>query len=486
MTHKDRQGCTRRAALGALAGLPALATTAGQALGQEQGARPRAGYGPDDMGLRVEAGNGRLLAARGVEARAVPAHELGLLPDRLRDQSQELERAIRRAAELGMALRLPPGDVVAGDVELRQPVRLVGDADSRLVCRAGARRLLRVRGTARCELLGVRIDGAGQQRAMGQEQADGLLMLEDIASVRVVDCIIEQARGHGLFLRGCGGLLVGNRLRDVAETALFALDCQALEITHNDIMHCGNGGILVWQSVKRHDGALVARNRIRRIRADAGGTGQNGNGINVFRGGGVRVVDNDIAECAYSSVRDNSGDEVVIARNICRRSGEVAIFVEFTFERALVAGNLVEGATAGISVTNMKEGGRLATVTGNIVRDLIPVRGLPGEEGYGIGVEADSTVTGNVVERAAKYGIALGWGKYLRNVTATGNVVRQSPVGVAVSVVKGAGRAVISANVFDEVRIAVAGYDHARRVTGELLGARRAPRHVLINANSKG
>ena len=43
-------------------------------------------------------------------------------------------------------------------------------------------------------------------------------------------------------------------------------------------------------------------------------------------------------------------------------------------------------------------------------------------------------------------GIAVGAGDYLRDVTVTGNVVRNAPAGIMVSVTPGAGAAVISGN----------------------------------------
>ena len=49
---------------------------------------------------------------------------------------------------------------------------------------------------------------------------------------------------------------------------------------------------------------------------------------------------------------------------------EVAIYSEFEFVNALIENNTVDGARAGISVTNFKEGGRLATVRGNVVRNI--------------------------------------------------------------------------------------------------------------------
>ncbi|GEM_PF-91256 len=497
------EGCiSRRAALGALlagggvlgmaSGMPAGTVRAAGAAGQGAASSAQAMMdalqrvlaAEEGMMLARESGMAAVNSAGVACADAVDAHTLGVFADPLRDQSQQLQQALEQAAQRGRALRLPPGEVVAGDVVLqtRAPVRIIGSVASRLTCRAGARHLLQVRGAPQVQLHGVHVDGRQQQ----PDDEAGLITLLDVADAQVAGCIIDGANGHGLRLERAGGVLAGNRIRNVAQSAVFALDCRSLQVTHNDIAECGNGGILVWQSAKRHDGALVAHNRIRRIRADAGGTGQNGNGVNVFRGAGVRVVENDIAECAYSAVRNNSGDDVLIARNLCRRLGEVAIFVEFSFVNAVVSGNLVDGAVSGISITNMKEGGRRAVVSGNIVRDLVPKRGLPGEEGYGIAAEADTTIIGNVVERAAICGIALGWGPYLRNVVASGNVVRACPVGVAVSVVKGVGRAGVVGNMFEQVKLAVAGFDHARRVTGELLGARRLPAHLLLSANSRG
>ena len=130
------------------------------------------------------------------------------------------------------------------------------------------------------------------------------------------------------------------------------------------------------------------------------------------------------------------------------------VLIHLGFEGALIANNTVDGAAIGISVTNFNEGGRLAVVQGNIIRNLIPVRPAgtdPGDSGgVGIAVEADSAVTGNVVENASTAGIMLGWGNYLRDVAATGNVVRRADIGIAVSVAPGA--PLIANNVIAEAR----------------------------------
>ncbi len=69
--------------------------------------------------------------------------------------------------------------------------------------------------------------------------------------------------------------------------------------------------------------------------------------------------------------------------------------------------------------------------------------------GFGIGIfaEADTIVSGNVVEGAPQYGIGMGWGPYLRNVMARGNILRDCGDGISVTVAEGAGPAVISDNI---------------------------------------
>jgi uncharacterized secreted repeat protein (TIGR03808 family) len=74
-----------------------------------------------------------------------------------------------------------------------------------------------------------------------------------------------------------------------------------------------------------------------------------------------------------------------------------------------------------------------------------------------------------VIENAPVAGIMIGWGAYMRDVSLTGNVVRNSPLGVAVSVVNGAGTAVIAGNLISGAsRGAIVGMDHAKAVTGDL------------------
>jgi len=95
-------------------------------------------------------------------------------------------------------------------------------------------------------------------------------------------------------------------------------------------------------------------------------------------------------------------------------------------------------------------------------------------------------VTGNVIENAPSFGIIAGWGKYLRDVVISGNVIRNAFVGVGVSVTPGAGTALVNNNMISETpRGAVVGLDHARPITPDLSaeGAQRFAQ-MMVGGNA--
>jgi uncharacterized secreted repeat protein (TIGR03808 family) len=254
--------------------------------------------------------------------------------------------------------------------------------------------------------------------------------------------------------------------------AIFSLDARGLVIAHNTILNAANNGIQVWRSRPGDDGTQVLANRIENVAARAGGTGQNGNGISAFRAANVMVADNRIANCAFSAVRGNSSSNLQIRGNAVSGLGEVALYTEFSFQGAVIANNVVDGAAIGVSICNIDVGGRLAVCQGNVIRNLVRT-GTRQEDrdarGVGIHVEADSAVSGNVIENAEAIGIRTGWGWGLRDVSVTGNVVRLSPIGVAVSVAPGAGSALVANNlIVDAAQGAVIGMEWHKPVTGDL------------------
>src|SRR4029077_4861517 len=152
--------------------------------------------------------------------------------------------------------------------------------------------------------------------------------------------------------------------------AIFSIDARGLKISGNTIRGPGNGGILVWRSAPGDDGTLIVDNRIEGVTNKAGGSGQYGNAINVFRADDVIVRGNRIRNAAFSAVRGNAASNLQIVDNTCTGLGEVALYAEFAFQGAVIANNIVDGAAMGVSVTNFNDGGRLAVVQGNLIRNL--------------------------------------------------------------------------------------------------------------------
>lgn len=67
--------------------------------------------------------------------------------------------------------------------------------------------------------------------------------------------------------------------------------------------------------------------------------------------------------------------------------------------------------------------------------------------GNGISIEADTVVSGNVIENAPGFGISAGWASYLRDVSVTDNLIRNAHIGIGVSIDRSAGTALITDNL---------------------------------------
>lgn len=399
---------------------------------------------------------------------AIEGETLGLKPGAAGDQSRALARALERSARENRPLALGPGVYRVANVALPDGAVLIGAPEATRLELAGAGALLVARGAKRIALRGVALDGSNVPAGA---QA-GLLLAEDVELLTLDEVAVTDAGGSAIVLMRTGGAVRACRIEGARHAALFSMDGRGLAVTDCVIKGCRNNGVVIRRTDKGDESTIVSRNRIEDVGALDGGLGWNGNAVNVSKSGGVIVAGNAIRRSAFSAVRAHQADDVMITDNLCLDSGETCLYAEFGFSGAVISGNLVDGAASGVSVANFNEGGRLASVTGNVVRNLFRRRLLdgPGEGyGFGIGVEADAAVTGNVVEDAAAIGINAGWGPYLRNVTISGNVVRGCDVGVGVSVVEGVGAATVVGNTIEGYRRgAVLGYRWAEAVTPDL------------------
>lgn len=430
--------------------------------------------------LGAAAAAGAVGAASPAMPAAMAAETFGVRPDGS-DQTRALQIAVDAATAAGRPLAVGPGEFRVTNLTLPRGASLVGTRAARLRGIGGGP-ILSIRDAGEVRLTGFGLAGPGAG-------IDGppLLDAHDTPGLVLDDLAIEDAPGIAIALERCGGRVVGCSIRR-AGTALLSLDATGLSVAGNAVEDCLDNGILIWRSQKGRDASQVVHNRIGGIGARSGGSGQYGNGVNVFRAGDVLVSDNVIADCAFSAVRNNSGDGVQILGNQASDCGEVAIFTEFAFEGAIVSSNRITRAAHGIVSTNLNDGGRLAIVSGNLVRDLFripPVLDDGPPSSWGIFVEAEASVTGNVIEGVPDEGIRLGWGPYLRNVSVTGNVIRRCGMGMAVSVVEGVGAVLITGNlVVDAERGAIVGHRWHEAVTGDLAADASAWAHLTITGNA--
>jgi len=421
-------------------------------------------------------------AAQLTSALGRDATQYGVRPGSPDDQTRALQHAIDEAARAGVPLALPPGVYRTATLRLNNGTQLLGVRGAT----SGSGAMLLGEGASHIGLSGITLDG-GNHPLPGRQ---GLIYCLGGRDVRITECDISNSGGNGIWIEQVAGEISGNVITSIAGTAVVSFDAKGLIVSRNTITGTNDNGIEILRTAIGDDGTLVADNRIEDIKAGPGGSGQYGNAITAFRAGNVIVRNNRIKNCDYSAVRGNSATNIQITGNSVTDVREVALYSEFSFEGAVIANNTVDGAAFGVSVCNFNEGGRLAVVQGNIIRNLIPKRPIgtaPDDDaGIGIYVEADTSVTGNVIENAPSIGIVAGWGKYMRDVAITGNVIRKAFAGIGVTVTAGAGTALVNNNMISEAsRGAVVGLDHARAITADLSadGAQRYAQ-VVVGSNA--
>lgn len=385
---------------------------------------------------------------------ALNAADYGFTPGAA-DPTAALNTAIQAAITDGKPLFIPPGTYSVGIALIDGPVEMYGvpgQVTFQMATDAG--RILRVSSAGSVTIRGISFDGLNDPLTGGNDAA--LIYASGSQTfLNLVDCKLFNSAEYGLSLFQVGGVIRDCEIYD-CDGAMFSADSQDLVIERNIIRDCANNGIRIWQYQARYDGSIVRANHISGIDAASGGSGQFGNGINVFRAHRVIVSDNIIRDCEYSAVRANVASGIQILGNNCQDLRETAIYYEHTggsgeAEGTVIANNVVEDCASGIVVTNFNNGGRLASCVGNVVRRCLKRNGAT--HGSGITAEADATISGNIVEDAENLGLDLGTASYTRNLIATGNVVQNlsasvtTLAGISVSGVSSAGRQLVDGNM---------------------------------------
>ena len=282
------------------------AQTRARAQSRSATAMPRR-RGDDARTARSDAGRSRRRTDRGSRpACRRPAHDdgpaqafstYGVVPaDGAIDQTATLQEAADAAARTGTPLFLPAGTYSTARLTLKSGTHIHGVPGLTILRYASGGAILETEGTDNVRLTGLVLDGGGA--ALGENGA--LLSATEATHLDLSDCRFIGSSEDGVALRKVAGRVANCEIGDIAKAALFSEDAAGLEISHNHVHDCGDNGILVWRSEAGEDGTIVSGNRIERIAAKSGGSGQNGNGINVFRAGSVLVTQNRIADCAFS------------------------------------------------------------------------------------------------------------------------------------------------------------------------------------------
>lgn len=376
----------------------------------------------------------------------INAADLGLKPSGQSDQTGAFQNAIDHAAQKGVPLLIPPGTYLAKTLNLRAGSQIIGTPNLTNIIYIGSRAHFVAHKKDNITLEGLVLNG-NIKPLDPAHGTDGLVSALECGNITLRSLKIEKSLINGISLRNCSGQISDLNISKCTNTGIFALDSDGLHIGHSEISDCANNGIQIWQSRQAEDGSTISNCRIKKIKARAGGSGQNGNGINIFRAGSVIVTNNHISDCAYSAIRGNSASNLIMTNNNCTRLGEVALYAEFSFEGVVIANNIVDRAATGISVTNFNQGGRLAIIQGNLIRNLKRRPRNKDKRGIGIAVEADAVVSGNIIENAETMGLAIGWGKHMRDISANGNLIRKSKIGIGISAEHDAGLVFVANNM---------------------------------------
>ncbi len=391
------------------------------------------------------------------------------------DQTLALQAAIYKAAKVGDVVQLGAGTYEVGVISVNANVTILGIPGATKIHAPVDGKIFSILPAGQIFIQGISFSAKGSK--------GNLITAEAVERLIIEDCDFSGGEA-GIRIATCGGRIVGNRFRFHQKVACQSIAATGMEISGNNVSDIGNNGIQVWRNDKGDNPTIVTDNVISRIAAEDGGDGPNGNGINIFNSHGVIVSNNRISDCAFTGIRNASSDDCIITGNSITRCNEIAMYVEFEFSGAVVSNNLIDTAAHGIAITNFNKGGRLAQCTGNVVRNIKGTDAHGNTLGGGIAAEADTVIANNVIENAENYGVGLGWGEFARNLSCTGNIVKDCKNGIVFSAV-GPGPFIITNNIISGATLgAIFGKDHENPVTTDLaLPNAKIPPQASISGN---
>ncbi|MGL1922091.1 MAG: TIGR03808 family TAT-translocated repetitive protein [Hyphomicrobiales bacterium] len=396
------------------------------------------------------------------------AADLGLIANSSTDQSSAFQAAVYAASAKQLPLFVPAGSYIIADINLPKNTHIIGVNAQTTFIQTHDLPIFYINQADHINIEYINFEG----NLIANEQSQ-IISINNSKNFTIQHCRLFNGNGNGIEMQACNGQISNSQFHNIAQAAIFSRDGKNLKIIGNEIFDIGNNAILIWQQNKAEDGTIISQNHIHGINSFAGGSGQNGNGVNIFRANNVIVTDNRFDDCFYSAVRVNAGDNCQIINNNCTDIGEVALYAEFGFNGVIINNNLVDSAGAGISITNLNQDGHLAICKGNLLRNLTitPRPTQPNDpRNYGISAEGDALIEGNLVENASNFGIGGGYGEFQRNISVVNNMLKDCVYGIVTSVANNAGKMTISNNSINNAeRGAIVGFAWDDPATDDLI-----------------
>lgn len=384
------------------------------------------------------------------------------------EQTHHLQSLIDEAALSGGVLILGAGKFLTSTLKINVPIQILGVAGQTVLVAISGALIFDVKDAANVAIRGIVFESnyaipeghAGGAGGTSDEDAKFQVRAFQCNEILVENCVFRNARTAGLGLDACTGRVVGNQFFNIQQAAILAgrfygkYESRGLEISGNHIHDLGNNGIVLkhFGGGSEEDGSIITNNHISGVQSGSG-SGQHGNGIYIFASDNVIVSNNRILDTAYSGIRNTSSKQVQILGNSISRSSEVAIFVEFAFEAALVNGNIVDESFRGIELSG-GDGilGFNGICSNNIVRHTNrKTVNVGAGKHIGINVTAINTIAiGNIVETVGENEFGPGIGMLIQDWTAShshalrDNMIKDAPFGIGV--ILGEGATVISAS----------------------------------------
>lgn len=418
-----------------------------------------------------------------------------------------LQGAINQAQTTKLPLFIAPGSYATGNLVISAPIEIFATPGTVTFTPSGANGFtLDIRSNTFGQTIsdvtirGVNFWGANKTFAVAVNTSqrwvyglfapmgnfNAIVTAQYVTRLIIEDCQIGGSGSNGLAMWNCTSAEIRNNdMQGNFLHAIYSIDGWANVIADNFVRDGQNGAIYVARTANAFDGTVVRGNRIHNTGAtwnttsgQVSGSGWLGNAIYAFQAADMVIADNVCLNQTFSGVRLLDCWNCAVVGNEIYQSGETALFIEapnpppqgtpgeanpLRYEGAVVSGNTVVTAGAGIIVGNGWNGGRRAAISGNQVKGISVLNIVTNDQyfpsylswGVGIFAENDCMVSGNTVEDCTGApGIALLSGGFANSsrksaTSAVGNIVKASQIGVAFFKEGANGYTMISGNLLE-------------------------------------